>query len=212
MFLHSLNKNYHSTIILVTRRSVTRERGSCLDGVKCDVTHARAWRHLARRVARDVMVTSDRSAPKSCAWQILNFENRTIISRDTAVFVKPCQTEKKTTFGLLNLHDLRSGGSTKRIKHLRRGRSIVLKFEKCLCVCLSANSSAVYQCAVYDDHHTIRWRISWTHYSQDGNPIGKALVKLNSKEIDGVPVTCTPVSSRTVDPPLSDYSMPISWC
>ena len=35
-------------------------------------------------------MTSDRSAPEPSACQILNFENRTIISRDTANFVKPC--------------------------------------------------------------------------------------------------------------------------
>ncbi len=93
---------------------------------------------LARRVARNVMVMSDRSVPKSFAWQILNFENRTIISRDTAIFVKPCQTEEKKNTGTISIIQFALeilGGSTKRIKHLRRGRSIILEFEKCLCVC-----------------------------------------------------------------------------
>ncbi len=35
--------------------------------------HSRAWRHRARRVARNVILTSDRSAPKSWACQIFNF-------------------------------------------------------------------------------------------------------------------------------------------
>ncbi len=69
---------------------------------------------------------------------------------------------------------------------------ILLKFEKCLCVCLSANSSAIYgpmgtklgrevpmefDSWAASNHHTIRWQSAGTREIQGGNPIGKALVK-----------------------------------
>ncbi len=41
-----------------------------------------------RDVTRDVIVTSGTLAPKSWVYQILNFENRTIIKGDTAIFVR----------------------------------------------------------------------------------------------------------------------------
>ena len=63
------------------------QRHCCMGGFQwCNVTHV--WRHLARRVARDVIVTSDISAAEPWACQILNFSNWTIISWDTANFVK----------------------------------------------------------------------------------------------------------------------------
>ncbi len=86
------------------------KRGSCFDAVKCDITHARAWRHLARRVTRDVILTSHRSAPKSWAWQILNFENRTIIKGDTAIFVIACKMPWKSYYKMtINLDVWESG-------------------------------------------------------------------------------------------------------
>ncbi len=51
---------------------------------------SRVWRHLARDVARANDGMSNRTGPFSWVCQILNFENRTIISEDTAIFVKPC--------------------------------------------------------------------------------------------------------------------------
>ena len=46
------------------------------------------WRHRASDVMRTVTATSGRSASKSGVCQILNFENRTIIRGDMAIFVK----------------------------------------------------------------------------------------------------------------------------
>ncbi len=51
---------------------------------------ARAWRHLVRDVARASSGKLDRTASFRWVCQILNFENRTIIKGDTAIFVKPC--------------------------------------------------------------------------------------------------------------------------
>ena len=53
---------------------------------------ARAWRHLARMTSRATSLTLNRWGPKSWACQILNFENRTSISRDMANFVKWSQS------------------------------------------------------------------------------------------------------------------------
>ncbi len=50
--------------------------------------------HLTRVTLRVTSLTSKTSGSKSWVCQILNFKNRTNISRDTAIFVKPCESSE----------------------------------------------------------------------------------------------------------------------
>ena len=77
-------------VVVASLTSAVQLQGSTSSWLSSVMSLTRAWRHLARRVARDIIVTSDRSAPKSWASQIMNFQNQTIIKGDTAIFMKAC--------------------------------------------------------------------------------------------------------------------------
>ncbi len=109
--LHSSKKNsciHHWTVTkgawrwphwcVITLTSAPLSWAKIRSDFHTDVTSSHAWRDLARIVARDGSFTLSRSAPLSRECQILNFENRTIIKGDTAIFVKAYQIPNPGAF------------------------------------------------------------------------------------------------------------------
>ena len=125
----------------------------------------RPWRHLARVTSHVKSLTSSRSGSKGWACQISNFENRTIISQDTANFVKGCLLfswvrQCYLWGGAMNMWS----GLTKRCNMPKK------------CACIMAMNEWIQS-----------WRIAYqqSYYNlssvcagerQGGSPMGKALV------------------------------------